>query len=362
MKQLPLHQRHESLGAKFGEFSGFQMPLYYAKPIEEHLAVRRRAGVFDISHMGQFIVRGDSAQEFLGYAMCNDVRGMKDGDALYTPMLREDGGVLDDLIVYRHDPAHYRIIANAGTRENDFEWLDCLADDFNSEFEDVSDKWCLLAVQGPDTFSLLASHCDTPPGKLAYYGFAETKVFGIPAFLARTGYTGEPGCEIAVSLQQAGKLWDHLQGDLGISPIGLAARDTLRLEACMSLYGHELREEWHPYESGLGWAVHLDGGDFIGKKALQAILGVGYPTRLVAIEMNGRGIPREGYPVLGNGKEIGKITSGVLSPTTGKSIALAHIRAEHAKIGSKIQVRIRDNKVDAEVVRKPFYKNPHLRK
>lgn len=338
------------------------MPLYYAKPIEEHLAVRRRAGIFDISHMGQFIVRGDSAQDFLGYVMSNDVRGMKDGEALYTPMLREDAGVLDDLILYRHDPAHYRIIVNAGTRENDFEWLDCLADDFNSELEDVSDQWCLLAVQGPDTFSLLASHCDTPPGNLAYYGFAETKVFGIAAFLARTGYTGEPGCEIAVSLQQAGKLWDRLQGDLGISPIGLAARDTLRLEACMSLYGHELREEWHPYESGLGWAVHMDGEDFIGKKALQAILGVGYPTRLVAIEMNGRGIPRKGYPVLENGNEIGRITSGVLSPSTGKSIALAHIRVEYAKIGSKIQVRIRNNEVDAEVVRKPFYKNPRLRK
>jgi aminomethyltransferase len=362
MKRLPLHDQHQAAGAKFGEFAGYEMPLYYGKPIEEHHIVRRQAGVFDISHMGQFELGGARAEACLHYALTADVRAMADGDALYSPLCREDGGVLDDLIVYRYERRRYRIIVNAATREKDFGWLRCLAEDFDCTLEDRSEGLCLLAVQGPQAFERLAPHVEHPPGGLTYYSFVETRAFGIPVFLARTGYTGEPGCELAVAAAQAHALWGHLTGQLAIAPIGLAARDTLRLEACMALYGHELREEWHPLESGLAWAVRLDApDDFIGKKALLAIRGVGFRHRLVGLETTGRGIPREGYRVLHDGEEVGAVTSGGLSPSTGKSVALARIHQEVAAIGTKLQVEVRGQGVDAVVVRRPFYKNPALK-
>lgn len=362
MKRLPLHDRHEALGARFGEFAGFNMPLYYSKPIEEHHAVRQRVGVFDISHMGQFLLEGPRAEDMLRYALPADVRSMADGDALYSPLCRSDGGVLDDLIIYRYSPARYRIIVNAATREKDFNWLHCLAEEYECALSDLSDGLCLLAVQGPQAFERLAPHVEAPPGSLKYYSFTETRAFGVPVFQGRTGYTGEPGCELAVSVEDAPALWQHLVDELGIAPIGLAARDTLRLEACMALYGHELREEWHPLESGLSWAVTLDSPEeFIGKKALLAIRGVGYSYRLAGLEVTGRGIPREGCRVLHEGEDVGEVTSGTLSPTTGKAVALARIRQQAAKIGTPLQVVIRERPVEAVTVRRPFYKNPALK-
>ena len=362
MNRLPLHEQHEALGAKLGEFAGYSMPLYYTRPIEEHHAVRRQAGVFDISHMGQFRVSGERAEDFLRYLLANDVRGMRDGDALYSPLLREDGGVLDDLIAYRSDARRYRVIVNGATRAKDWQWMTCIAQDFACEMEDLTDGLCLLAVQGPRAFERLAPHAGHAPGALKYYGFAETELFGVPVFLARTGYTGEPGCELALPRARAAEVWQRLTGELGLAPIGLAARDTLRLEACMHLYGHELREEWHPLECGLGWAVQLDGPDeFIGRKALRAIRGVGFPYRLAGLELTGRGIPREGCRVLHQGEEVGVVTSGTLSPTTGKAVGLAHLRAQAASVGTALQVEIRDKPVDAVVVKRPFYKNPALK-
>nr|NIP73076.1 glycine cleavage system aminomethyltransferase GcvT [Gammaproteobacteria bacterium]NIR98002.1 glycine cleavage system aminomethyltransferase GcvT [Gammaproteobacteria bacterium]NIT63697.1 glycine cleavage system aminomethyltransferase GcvT [Gammaproteobacteria bacterium]NIV20656.1 glycine cleavage system aminomethyltransferase GcvT [Gammaproteobacteria bacterium]NIY32277.1 glycine cleavage system aminomethyltransferase GcvT [Gammaproteobacteria bacterium] len=241
-------------------------------------------------------------------------------------------------------------------------WLTALAHQYDSELTDLSADWCLFAVQGPEAFARLRDNAAHPPDTLGYYAFTESEVCGVPAFVARTGYTGEPGCEVAVPVAHAREVWARLTGQLGLHPIGLAARDTLRLEACMALYGHELREEWHPFESGLGWTIDLEQeDDFIGKKALLAIRGVGYPYRLVGVEVTGRGIPREGYPVLHQGDEVGHVTSGALSPTTGRSIALARIRAEAAKIGTPLEVSVRDKPVAAEVVRRPFYKNPALR-
>jgi glycine cleavage system T protein (aminomethyltransferase) len=362
MKRLPLHERHGALGAKFGEFAGFEMPLYYGKPLEEHHAVRQHAGVFDISHMGQFEVTGAKAEAMLQYAVTANVCAMADGDALYSPMCREDAGVLDDLIVYRYDARHYRIIVNGATHEKDFDWLRCLSEDFACRLVDLSAGLCLLAVQGPQVFERLAPHAERNPAALRYYTFAETQAFGIPVFMARTGYTGEPGCELAVANEHAGALWEQLTGALSIAPIGLAARDTLRLEACMALYGHELREEWHPLECGLSWAVHLDGDDdFIGKKALLAIRGVGFPYRLVGLEATGRGIPREGYRVLQGEAEVGQVTSGALSPTTGKSVSLARVRQEVAAVGTRLQVEVRGQPVEVVVAKRPFYKNPALR-
>ena len=285
MKQLPLHAQHDAHGAVFGEFAGFNMPLYYSKPIEEHHTVRRQAGVFDITHMGQFLVEGEQAGKFLQYALTNDISTVGDGGALYSPICREDGGVLDDLIIYRYASTRYRIIVNAGNLSRDFAWLHDLAGPFGVELTDVSPRHCLFAVQGPEAFARLNGKLEISPQSLGYYTFAETEGFGVPLFLARTGYTGEPGCELSVKLEHAPHVWEQLTALLGISPIGLAARDTLRLEACMALYGHELREEWNPLESGLAWTVKLDGEDFVGKEAVQAVKQSGPSHRLVGLEV-----------------------------------------------------------------------------
>ncbi|MBI4081334.1 MAG: glycine cleavage system aminomethyltransferase GcvT [Candidatus Lambdaproteobacteria bacterium] len=362
MQSLPLAEAHERLGATFGEFAGFRMPLYYTRPIEEHHAVRSAAGVFDISHMGQFTLEGARAEDFLQHTVTGDVQALHDGQALYTLLCRPDGGVLDDLIVYRHHPARYRIIVNAGTREKDFAWLGGLSQPFGVRLADVSAAWCLLAVQGPRAFATLAAHIDQPPDRLGYYHFAETRAFGVPVFLARTGYTGEPGCELAVPSEQAADLWRELIEGLRLQPIGLAARDTLRLEACMALYDHELREAWHPFESGVGWAVKLDkAGDFVGREALRAVQRQGSAHLLAGLELTGRGIPRSGYPVRAAGGAVGEVTSGTLSPTTGKAIALAHVRAACARPGTGMFVEIRGRPVEAVVVKRPFYKSPALR-
>ncbi len=361
-KKLPLHHRHEALGAKLGEFAGYTMPLYYTRPVEEHHAVRKTAGVFDITHMGQFEARGPGAEALLQNALTNDVRAMADGEALYSPICREDGGVLDDLIVYRHGPAHYRIIVNAGNRAKDFAWLAGLAANFEAELTDLSAGYCLFAVQGPEAFARLAPHFATPPGSLGYYAFCETEGFGAPLFVARTGYTGEPGCEIAVEIDHAERIWAELTESLGITPIGLAARDTLRLEACMALYGHELREEWNPLESGVGWAVKLDGeDDFVGKAALREAKQAGPAYRLAGIELKGRGIPRENYPVSDGQQAVGMVTSGALTPTTGRALAMARLKVGVAKLGTPLFVEIRGKQVEAVVAPRPFYKNPALR-
>ncbi|MCZ6556965.1 MAG: glycine cleavage system aminomethyltransferase GcvT [SAR324 cluster bacterium] len=361
MKQLPLHNQHQSLGAKFGEFAGFAMPLYYTKPIEEHHKVRRQAGVFDITHMGQFMAEGDKAEQFLQYALTNDVAAVTDGGALYSPICRQDGGVLDDLIIYRYDATRYRIIVNAGNLERDFQWLTELAGPFGVALEDISPRQCLFAVQGPQAFARLRDQLETPPQALGYYRFTETRGFGVPVFLARTGYTGEPGCELAVAREDAPHVWERLTASLGIAPIGLAARDTLRLEACMALYGHELREEWNPLECGLGWTVKFEGGDFVGKAALETVKQNGPAHRLVGLEVTGRGISRSDYAVSDGTREIGIVTSGAMTPTTGKPLAMARIEAAHARQGTELAVEIRGKLVQARVVPRPFYKNPDLR-
>ncbi len=362
MKALPLHDLHVKHGARFGEFAGFNMPLYYSKPIEEHHAVRRAAGIFDISHMGQFSAQGREAEALLQYALANDVRSMVDGQALYSPICREDGGVLDDLIVYRHSPRRYRIIVNAGNRARDFQWLAELAGRFDAELTDLSPETCLIAVQGPQAFERLEPHLSTAPGSLAYYHFSEAEAFGLPVFMARTGYTGEPGVELAVARDHAQRLWRALSGETGMTPIGLAARDTLRLEACMALYGHELREEWNPLECGVGWAVKLNTEeDFSGKEAIRAVKENGATHLLAGLEVTGRGIPREGYPVLADGRPVGIVTSGALSPSTGKAIALARVKASLAKRGTLLAVEIRGKPIEAVVTPRPFYKNPALR-
>jgi aminomethyltransferase len=362
MKSLPLDAWHTARGAKMGAFAGYSMPLYYGKPIEEHHTVRRTAGVFDISHMGQFTLTGAGALELLRRVLPNDVSALADGDALYSPLCREDGGVLDDLIVYRQSGTQWRLIVNGATREKDLAWLLQHAARREAILEDVSDDHALFAIQGPRASALLAPHCLRAPHSLKYYACAETTCFGIPVFLARTGYTGEPGCEVSVERCRAAELWERLTGDLGIPPIGLAARDTLRLEAALPLYGHELREEWNPLECGLAWTVKLGGPrEFIGRASLERIRAAGPSHAQAGLEITGRGIAREGHRVLHDGQPVGVVTSGTFSPTLGKAIALAHLEARAARPGTGLQIEIRGAAVDAIVVPRPFYRNPALR-
>ena len=338
------------------------MPLYYGKPIDEHHAVRKQGGVFDISHMGQFEARGQGAMDFLNHALPNDVAAMTDGEALYSPLCREDGGVLDDLIIYQYSPSRYHIIVNAGTREKDWLWLNKQSAGYEVELTDLSSQRVLFAVQGPEVFERLRPLLKTPPGSLRYYTFCENEGFGVPIFSARTGYTGEPGCELSVQREHAAQVWEALTSELKFPPIGLAARDTLRLEACMGLYGHELRESWHPFESGLAWAVKVDKAvDFVGKQALRGLKTEENPYRLAGVEVTGRGIPREGYPVCHEGQPVGVITSGALSPTTGRAVGLARLQGAYAKLNTPLTVEIRGKAIEALVVRRPFYQNPAVR-
>ncbi len=362
MKELPLGPWHVARGAKMGEFAGYAMALYYTRPLDEHRQVRHAAGVFDISHMGQFTLTGPDAEPLLRRLLPNDVAALADGEALYSPLCREDGGVLDDLIVYRLAPGRWRIIVNAATRDKDLAWMQRQAQGARADLRDVSAEFALFAVQGPEAFRRLAPQCARPPGSLKYYAFAETSCFGVPVFLARTGYTGEPGCEMAVPREAAHTLWTRLTGELSIPPIGLAARDTLRLEAALPLYGHELREEWNPLECGLAWTVKFGAGrNFPGRAALERAQAAGLHSAQVGLEVTGRGIPREGYRVLHEGRAVGVVTSGTHSPTLGKPLALARVEAGLAKTGTALQVEIRDKPVDAVVVPRPFYKSPALR-
>ncbi len=362
MKDLLLGPWHVARGARMGEFAGYAMPLYYSRPLDEHLQVRRAVGVFDVSHMGQFTLTGADAESLLRRLLPNDVAAMADGDALYSPLCRDDGGVLDDLIVYRLQRERWRIIVNAGTREKDFAWMQQQARGAAVDLRDVSDDYTLFAVQGPQAFARLDPHCSRPPGSLKYYALAEAACFGVPVFLARTGYTGEPGCEIAVPREAAGRVWDRLCGTLEIPPIGLAARDTLRLEAALPLYGHELRETWNPLECGLGWTVKLGPGrGFIGQAALERAQAAGPTWALAGLAVTGRGIPRDGHRIFHAGREAGIVTSGTHSPTLSKPIALARVEAALAKPGTPLHVEIRAKLVEAVTVPRPFYRSPALR-
>ncbi|MDH4121479.1 MAG: glycine cleavage system aminomethyltransferase GcvT [Deltaproteobacteria bacterium] len=363
MKKLPLHEWHVAHGGKMGEFAGHEMPLYYSKPLEEHQQVRSRGGLFDITHMGQFQLTGEKAGDMLAHALPNDVLGMTDGQALYSPLCKPDGGVLDDLIIYRQGKDRFFIIVNGDTLEKDLAWLTGLAGMFNCQLDNLTPQRCLFAVQGPQVFSLLAPHLGVNPASLGYFRFAETTLFGQLVFLARTGYTGEPGVEISLNRDGAQQVWESMATTLTLPPIGLVARDTLRLEAALPLYGHELDESHTPWESGIGWTVKLGKTPpFIGQESLTEQLAKGALEQLAGLEIMGRGIPRAGYPVLASGKPVGVVTSGGHAPTLDKPIALARISAEWAAVGQEVQVEIRGKPVEARVVRLPFYKNPAIRK
>jgi aminomethyltransferase len=356
----PLNDRHTALGAKMVEFGGWLMPLQYTGILEEHRAVRERAGLFDLSHMGELFVEGPDAGEALAYALVTNPPVMREGRAQYSMICATDGGIVDDLIVYRLGPERFLVVANASNAPVVSDALAERIAKFKAVLDDRSLAMALCAIQGPRSVEILRPITDVDLDVLRYYAIVEGTVAGIPSLVARTGYTGEDGFEVFVEGTQAGELWDALTAagaDHGLVPIGLGARDTLRLEAGMPLYGNELDLSTNPYEAGQGRIVKLEkDGDFVGRAALERVARDGPERRLVGLVMQGRGIARHGYPVHAGERRTGIVTSGTQSPTIGKAIAMAYVAPADAEPGTIVDVEIREQRVAAEVVGLPFYR------
>ncbi|HEX8695507.1 MAG TPA: glycine cleavage system aminomethyltransferase GcvT [Longimicrobium sp.] len=358
LQRTPLHEEHLKLGAKMVPFAGYEMPVQYPAGITaEHNAVRTAAGLFDVSHMGEFEVRGERALEFVQHVTTNDASRLEVGQAQYSTLLNEDGKILDDLLVYRF-PGHYMLVVNGANREKDFAWVSRFVDRFGVELADRSDDIALLALQGPKAEPILARITDEDLPSIRYYHFREGTVDGVPAVVSRTGYTGEDGFELYVASEHGARVWRRLlevgAGD-GLVACGLGSRDSLRLEMGMALYGNDLDEGRTPLEAGLGWVVKLDKGDFVGRGALVRQKEEGVKTRLVGFRLKERGFPRHGYPVRVDGRDAGEVTSGISSPTLGVGIGMAYVPAGAAKPGTEIGIVIRDRAIPAEVVKPPFH-------
>ncbi len=357
-----LLDRHRALGVKLTTFGGWEMPLQYGGILEEHRAVRERAGLFDLSHMGELFVEGPEAGEALATALVSEPPRLAIGRAQYSMICAPNGGILDDLIVYRLAEERFLVVANAGNAPLVSDLLAQRIEPFRAILDDRSLATALCAIQGPRSLEILAPLTDLVLDAIRYYGIAEGQVAGIDALVARTGYTGEDGFEIFVDTARAGELWDALwqAGQAhGLAPVGLGARDTLRLEAGMPLYGNELDPTVNPYEAGLGRVVRLDQpANFVGRDALRKVAEAGPARRLVGLAMTGRGIARHGYPVYAAERATGTVTSGTLSPSLGRAIAMAYVAPGDAEPGTILDVEIRAARVAAEVVPLPFYRRP----
>jgi aminomethyltransferase len=364
LRRTPIHGEHAGLGARLVPFAGYEMPVQYPSGITaEHRAVREAAGLFDVSHMGEVDVRGDRALEFVQHVTTNDVAKLAVGQAQYSTLLRDDGTMLDDLLVYRF-PDRYMLVINASNRDKDFAWISQHAGRFGVELVDRSDELALLALQGPRAEQILARLTDADLSAIEYYHFAEGTADGRPAILSRTGYTGEDGFELYLANEDAAPVWRRLlevgAAD-GLIPAGLGARDSLRLEMGYALYGNDLDESRTPLEAGLGWIVKLDKGEFIGREALVRQKEAGIRERLAGFRLLERGFPRHGYALRYEGSPAGEVTSGVSSPSLGQGIGMAYLPVAAARPGSRIEVMIRDQPVPAEVVRPPFYTRGSIR-
>jgi aminomethyltransferase len=355
MKQSPLYDEHQGLGARFVDFAGWQMPVRYTSDVAEHQAVRTRVGVFDLSHMGEIEVTGPKAAYALDHALVGAMSALRVGGARYTMICAPDGGVIDDLIVYRLAEDRYLVVANAANTDTVAAELTQRAATYDAQVADRSAEYALIAVQGPGTLDVLQGIVDVDLAPVKYYAWYEGKVAGVPALLARTGYTGEDGFELFVASSEATGVWRAVLG-AGVQPCGLASRDTLRLEAGMPLYGNELSRDVTPYDAGLGRVVRLDKeGDFVGREALAArAAGEGVRT-LVGVSGTGRRAPRKGYSVYAGDRTVGTVTSGAPSPTLGHPIAMAYVSPEHAEPGTRLDVDIRGSRESVEVVPLPFY-------
>jgi aminomethyltransferase len=357
LKKTPFYDFHLAAGAKMVPFAGYIMPLQYTGITEEHLAVRNNVGLFDISHMGEFEVSGPGALEFMQRMTVNDVSRLKIWDIQYNCMCYPDGGLVDDFLLYRLQD-RYMMVVNASNQEKDFDWLKAHLDG-GVMLKNISDDTGMLAVQGPSAQKVVSKMSPYDFDSIPYYGAALIEIEGSTVLISRTGYTGEDGFEIYIPGSIAGKIWNvalRAGTAYNIQLIGLGARDTLRLEMRMALYGHDIDQTTNPIEAGLAWVVNLDKGDFVGREALQQVKQNKPSRRLVCLEMEARVIPRQGHEILSNGRVVGRVTSGAFSPSLEKPIAMGYVPLFLAGVGSIAEVRIRERLFPATVVKPPFYK------
>jgi len=364
VKRTPLAERHVQAGAKMVDFAGWYMPVQYSGIMDEHRAVRSTAGLFDLGHMGQVAVSGPNAFTFLNYVGSNDVGTLAPGEAQYSLLLYPHGGVIDDIIIYRRpDGVGYFVVINAANMDKDVVWLTQQREkrsDLDVTVNHISDETGMIAIQGPKAVEIVGGISSVDLSDMQPFSCRETSISGIPCLAGRTGYTGEDGWEFYCPINQTGALWDALMqaGEPhGLQPIGLGARDTLRLEARMPLYGNEMDEHINPFEAGLGWAVKLDKGDFIGHDALAEAKSHGSTRRTVGFKMVERGpVPRSHYDVQVDGETVGFVTSGTASPSLGENVGLAIIDKAHAGVGKPLDIVVRGKPVRAEQIKTPFYK------
>jgi aminomethyltransferase len=363
LKRTPLYQAHIDLGGKMVDFGGWNMPVQYpAGVIEEHMRTRTKAGLFDVSHMGEIWVEGEDAIPFVNRLTTNDVTKLVDGQAQYSALTNENGGVVDDLLVYRFDQDKLLLVVNASTTDKDWEWITSHKGDENIALTNASADYCQIAVQGPLAKIILKKLTDTNLDEIKYYHFTTGTVDGVDAIISRTGYTGEDGFEVYAAAEYARQLWDKLLEagyygtEGGILPAGLAARNTLRLEAGMSLYGHELSDDITTFEANLGWITKLQKGPFTGSDKLADEKERGISRQLVGFEMTDRGIARDGFDVYINEEKVGYVTSGSPAPFLQKNIGMAFVPAEFANVGQELKIDVRGKQLSAVVVPTPFYK------
>lgn len=361
IKKTALYDVHKDLGARIVEFAGFYMPVQYPKGIiEEHKRVRTTVGLFDVSHMGEFEVSGPNAEAFLQKMTINDVSKLQNYQIQYSALCYEDSGIVDDLLVYRY-PDRYMMVVNASNLEKDFNWLhDHLID--GVELRNLSDEFSLIAVQGRHAGDMLRRLTLVNLDDIKYYWFKQDELAGVSMMISRTGYTGEDGFELMIPVEESLPVWNALiesGREFNAEPIGLGARDTLRLEMGYCLYGNDIDATTSPLEAGLGWITKLNKGDFIGRDPLLNSKQLGLTRKLVGFVMNERSFPRHGYDIIADGKKIGYVTSGTFSPMLEQSIGMGYVDTAHAEIGSTLEIMIRDKKYKATVVKTPFYNRPY---
>lgn len=365
LKRTPLNEAHRRLGGRMVEFGGWDMPVQYpAGTVTEHLRTRTHAGLFDVSHMGEVEVRGPDAILFVNKLTSNDATKLVDGQAQYTALTTQEGAVIDDLLVYRLSEDHLLLVVNAGTTDKDWEWIQSHHRGESVELRNASAEYCQIALQGPDAISILQKLTDTDLSAIKYYHFTRGQVDSVDAIISRTGYTGEDGFEVYAAPDKAEQLWNKILNagnygsDEGILPCGLAARNTLRLEAGMALYGHEINEETTLLEANLGWITKLSKGDFIGREALAKQKEEGLKRKLIGFEVTDRGIARDEQEILINGARAGRVTSGSPAPFLKKNIGMGYVPVEFSAVGTALEIDVRGKHVGAKIVPLPFYKRP----
>jgi aminomethyltransferase len=359
LKRTPLYDSHVSLGARMVDFTGWEMPVQYSGPIAEHMAVREAAGLFDVSHMGEIEVTGPDALALVQAVTTNDASKLEDNQVQYSTLTNEGGGVIDDLLVYRINSEYFLLVVNASGADSDFEWIKGRAGSLNAEVHNTSAAFALLAIQGPRSERILQELSDRMLDRIPYYWSQRLAVDGVDCLVSRTGYTGEDGFEIMCEADRALRVWNRLLvtgHESGLLPCGLAARNTLRLEAAFRLYGNDMDQSTTPLEAGLGWVVKLGKGPFVGREALQRQKAEGLKRKLVGFEVLDRAPARDGYPVVVNGAKVGSVASGSPAPYLKKNIGLVYLPTEYAAVGTDFSVVVRGRNVPARVVETPFYR------